>query len=184
MTPSEPSGPRVTSLDLFFAFTRITLVSFGGVLFWCRRLIVERRQWLTEQEFVELVALAQLMPGVNGINLAVMIGYRFCRWAGAAASLAGFLTAPFFVVMGIGMLYQRYGDLPVVQQALAGMAAVAVGLLLATAAKMATVLKRRPRAWFFAVLTFAGVGAMRWPLLAVLAALAPWAIVLAWKGRL
>jgi chromate transporter len=184
MTQSEPSRPRVTPLDLFFAFTRITLVSFGGVLFWCRRLFVERKQWLTEQEFVEFVALAQLMPGVNGINLAVMIGYRFCGWAGAAASLAGFLTAPFFVVMGIGMLYHRYGNLPIVQDALSGMASVAVGLLLATAAKMATVLRKRWNAWLFLALTIAGVGVMRWPLLAVLAVLAPLAIALAWKGRL
>ena len=184
MTGTEPHGRRVTPLDLFLAFTRITLVSFGGVLFWCRRLFVERTQWLTEQEFVELVAVAQLMPGVNGINLAVMIGYRFCGWAGAAMSLAGFLTAPVFVVVAIGMLYTRYGDLPPVQDALGGMAAVAVGLLLATAAKMATVLRRRWNAWLFLALTIAGVGVMRWPLLAVLAVLAPPAIALAWKGRL
>lgn len=183
MKPSDSPAPHVGPLDLFVAFTRITLVSFGGVLFWSRRLFVERRRWLTEQEFVEINALAQLLPGVNGINLAVMIGHRFCGGAGAAASLAGFLATPCLVVTAIGVLYQRYGALPIVHDALTGMAAVAVGLLLATAGRMATVLQRRPRPWFFVLLTFLGIGVMRWPLLAVLAALAPLAIASAWKGK-
>jgi chromate transporter len=180
--PLEPDRPRVTPLDLFFAFTQITSISFGGVLFWCRRLIVERRRWLTDQEFVEIVALANLLPGVNGINLAVMIGYRFSRWSGAFASLAGFLAAPCVIVIVIGFLHQRYGALASVQHALTGMSAVAVGLLLSTAAKLAAVLQRGALPWLFVVLAFVGVGVMRWPLLAVLAVLAPLAIVAAWKG--
>lgn len=183
MKPSGSPAPQIGPSDLFLAFARITLVSFGGVIFWTRRLVVERRCWLTEQEFAEINALAQLLPGVNGVNLAVMIGYRFCGGAGAAASLAGFLATPCLVVTAIGVLYQRYGALPLVQDALTGMAPVAVALLLATAGKMATVLQRRPGPWLFVILTFLGVGVMRWPLLAVLAALAPWAIAAAWKGR-
>ena len=183
MPPSETHGARVTALDLFVAFTQITLISFGGVLFWTRRLIVERRHWLTDQEFVELVALANLLPGVNGINLAVMIGHRFLQWRGAAAALAGFLAAPCIVVTAIGVLHARYGELPLVQHALTGMSAVAVGLLIATGAKLAAVLKRRPAPWLFVVLAFAGVGVMRWPLLLVLAVLAPCAIAAAWKDR-
>jgi chromate transporter len=180
---SETHGSRVTALDLFLAFTQITLISFGGVLFWTRRLIVERRGWLTDQEFVELVALANLLPGVNGINLAVMIGHHFGQWRGTAAALAGFLTAPCVVVTAIGVLHQRYGELPMVQHALTGMSAVAVGLLIATAAKLSAVLKRRWRPWLFVLLTFAGIGVMRWPLLIVLAALAPLAIAAEWQGK-
>ena len=182
MTP-DSQAPRVTAGDLFLAFTQITLISFGGVLFWCRRMLVERRRWLTEQEFVELAALAQLLPGVNGINLVVMVGYRFARWAGVAASLAGFLGAPCLVVIVIGVLYQQYGEVPLVQDALRGMSAVAVGLLFSTAAKMATVLERRWLPWLFVMLAFVGVGVMRWPLLAIVVVLAPWAIAAAWKGR-
>jgi chromate transporter len=179
---TESHGPRVSALDLFVAFTQVTLISFGGVLFWMRRLIVERRRWLSDQEFVELVALANLLPGVNGINLAMMIGYRFARWTGAAASLAGSLAAPCLMVIGIGFLHQRYGALPLVHDALTGMSAVALGLLLATAAKLSVVLERRALPWLFVLLAFVGVGVMRWPLLAVLAALAPLAIAAAWKG--
>lgn len=152
-------------------------------MFWSRRFIVERRRWLSEQEFVEIVALAQLLPGVNGVNLVVMIGYRFAGWAGAAASLAGFLGPPCLVVIVLGVFYESYGAVPLVQDALKGMSVVAVGLLLATGARMATVLQRRWRPWAFVVLTFSAIGLMRWPLLAVVGALAPLAIAAAWKDR-
>jgi chromate transporter len=180
---AQPQPLRVTALDLFLAFTRITLSSFGGALFWSRRAIVEQHRWLTEHEFVETLSLAQLLPGANGVNLAVLIGYRFGGWKGALASLAGFLTAPSIVIMALGFLHHRYGELPLVHAALTGMSAVAVGLLLAMASRMVIVLRRRVLPWLFVVLTFAGVGVMRWPFLAVVGALAPFAIHAAWKGR-
>src|SRR5688500_2304276 len=105
MNPHQPTRPQVTSLDLFLAFAGLTLHSVGGVLFWIRRLVVERNRWLAEQEFVELVALAQLLPGVNGINLAVLIGFRFSGLAGAAAALAGFLGPPILIVVALGVLH-------------------------------------------------------------------------------
>jgi chromate transporter len=83
----------------------------------------------------------------------------------------------------MGMLYQRYGAVPQVQQALAGMSKVAAGLLLATVIKLAMVLPLRWRPWIFGLLAFGGVGVMRWPLLAVIVALAPCAVFLNWKAK-
>jgi chromate transporter len=177
------SPEEVTPADLFVEFTRLTLHSFGGALFWSRRMLVERRQWLTEQEFVELLAFAQLLPGANGLNLAVLVGYRFAGLTGAIASAAGFIGAPVLVILVIGAVYQHYGASTVVRDALTGMSSVAVGLLIATVAKMVFVLQRRWLPWLFAVLTFAGVGLMRWPLLAVVGVLAPLAIGFAWRGK-
>ena len=179
----QPTHVPPSARDLFFAFTRITLSSFGGALFWSRRAIVEQHRWLGEHEFVEILALAQLLPGANGVNLAVLIGYRFDGVRGAFASLAGFLTAPFAVIMTLGFLHRQYGELPVVHAALTGMAAVAVGLLIAMATRMIIVLQRRWLPWLFVTLTFVGVGVMRWPFLAVVGALAPFAIVASWRGR-
>src|SRR5205085_1409290 len=96
---------RISALDLFFAFTRLTFQSFGGALFWSRRMLVENRRWLTETEFVELLALAQLLPGANGVNMAVLVGYRFAGTAGAAAALAGFMGAPCILVIALGVLH-------------------------------------------------------------------------------
>jgi chromate transporter len=87
------------------------------------------------------------------------------------------------VAIGMGVLYQHYGALPQVQQALAGMSSVAAGLLLATVIKLAMVLPRRWRPWLFGMLAFVAVGVMRWPLLWVMGALAPGAVFAAWRER-
>jgi chromate transporter len=83
----------------------------------------------------------------------------------------------------MGVLYQQFGALPQVQLALVGMSKVAAGLLLATVTKLAMVLPRQWRPWFFALLAFVGVGVMRWPLLWVMGGLAPWAVFMAWKEK-
>ena len=183
MSAAHPESAHVTPSDLFFAFALLTLHSFGGALFWSRRMLIEKKRWLSEQEFVEMLALSQLLPSANGVNLAVMVGYRFAGWKGAAAAMAGFLGGPIVIIIGIGVLYEHFGAMPLVKHALGGMASAAVGLLLATAVKLAKVLQWRWRPWMFVVLAFAAVGIMRWPLLLVVGALAPFAIAAAWKGH-
>jgi chromate transporter len=183
MKQAESHGPHVSALALFLTFSRISLSGFGGVPFWARRVLVERQRWLTDQEFVDLLSLGQLLPGPNVLNLTVMVGCRFAGWTGAASAAAGFLGWPCLVVIALGALQQRYGALPLVQQAPTGMLAVAVGLLLATVMKMATVLPRQWRPWLFGVMAFVGVGVLRWPLLVVMGALAPLAMAAAWKGK-
>lgn len=183
MKQTESDKPRLSRLALFLTFSRISLSSFGGALFWARRGLVERQRWLTEREFVELLTLGQLLPGPNVLNLTVMVGYRFAGWTGAAASVAGYLGWPCLVVIGMGVLYQQYGSLPQVQQALAGMSKVAAGLLLATVIKLAMVLPRQWWPWLFGMLAFVGVGILRWPLVWVMIGLSPVAIFFAWKEK-
>jgi len=183
MEQTKSSKLRVNPSALFLSFSRISLSSFGGAIFWARRELVERRGWLTDREFVEIFTLGQLLPGPNVLNVTVIVGHRFAGWTGAAAGVAGFLGWPVLVVVGMGVLYQHYGALPHVRQALAGMSSVAAGLLFATVVKLAMVLPRNWRPWLFGALAFAGVGIMRWPLLWVMCALAPGAIFVAWKER-
>ncbi len=181
--PSESEKPRITRLALFLTFSRISLSSFGGALFWARRALVERQRWLTDREFLDALTLGQLLPGANVLNVSVIVGYRFGGWSGAAACVAGFLGWPCLVVVGMGILYRHFGALPEVQHALAGMSKVAAGLLLLAVVKLAMVLPRRWWPWLLGALSFAGVGIMRWPLLWVMGALAPWAIFIAWRGQ-
>jgi chromate transporter len=183
MQQAESQGPKIGVLAIFLTFSHITLSSFGSPLFWARRALVERQHWLTEREFVDLLALGQLLPGPNVLNLAALVGYRFAGWGGAVVACAGFMGWPFLLVIAMGALHQRYGALPLVQQALTGMSAVAAGLLLASGVKMAAVLPRQWRLWLFGVLAFTGVGVLRWPLLVVVGALAPCTIVAAWKDK-
>jgi len=183
LNQTESQKPRVSRIALFLTFSRISLSSFGGALFWARRGLVEQQRWLTEREFVDLLTIGQLLPGPNVLNLTVMVGHRFAGLTGAAAAVAGYLGWPCLVVIGMGVLYQHYGALPQVQQALAGMSSVAAALLLATVIKLAMVLPRRWRPWLFGMLAFVGVGILRWPLLWVLGALAPLAVFAAWKEK-
>jgi len=173
----------IAPLELFFAFSQLALSGFGGVLPWAHRTLVEKKGWLTQREFVDTLAMGQLLPGPNIGNMAVMIGYRFAGYTGAAAAFAGLVGGPFLLMIAAGLLYQTYGTLPLVQQALSGMSAVAAGLVLATGLKMTASLRRHWRPWLFAALSLAGVGALRWPLLAVVGGLAPFAIAAAWGGE-
>jgi chromate transporter len=188
-TPSSltPSGPvsqlRITPLRLFLTFTQITLSGFGGTGFWTRLVLVERRQWLSHREYVDCMSIAQLLPGPNVFNLSVIVGHRLGGYAGALAAISGLVVWPFFMMIGVGLLYGRYGELPLVQRALAGISAVAVGLVFANAIKLASVLPRHWRPWLIVALAFVGIGVMRLPLIGVAAVLAPFGIALAWREK-
>ena len=136
----RPQSPR----DLFFSFTWLALQGFGGVLAIVQRDLVEKKKWLTPDEFLEDWAVAQVLPGPNVVNLSVMIGDRYFGPRGAAAALAGMLTVPLFVILTLAVLYAHYADNPQVAGALRGMGAVAAGLIAATGIKLIPALRRLP----------------------------------------
>jgi chromate transporter len=118
-------------IQVFLVFSQIGLPSFGGsVAAWMHREFVERRGWLEESEFATALAVARILPGVNIVNLAVLIGQRLKGLTGAAAAVAGLLTGPILVVVGLGFLYQRFAGMVFLQNVLEGIAASAVGLLI------------------------------------------------------
>jgi chromate transporter len=180
---ATPGQPAIDPPLLFVTFSQISLSGFGGTLPWAYRMLVERKAWLTQREFAETLALGQLLPGPNVCNMAAMIGYRYAGYRGAFAALAGLIVWPFLIMIVTAILYQRYGELPLVQQALSGMSAVAAGLVLSTGIKMASGMRRHWRPWLFAALSFAAIGLLRWPLLAVVGALAPVAVFVSWWSR-
>jgi chromate transporter len=182
VSQDDPARRRIGPLVLFLAFTEIAVSGFGGTLPWSYRTLVETRRWLTDREFMEMLALGQLLPGPNICNVAIMVGWRFAGYGGAAASLAGLVVMPFLFMAVVGFLYVRYGDTRIAQQALTGMSAVAAGLVLATGLKMLSSLPRRWLPALFGVLAFVGVGLLRLPLLGVLLVLAPAAVALAWRA--
>ncbi len=118
-------------IQVFIVFSQIGLSSFGGsVAVWMHREFVERRGWLEESEFATALAVARIMPGVNIVNLAVLIGQRLKGFTGAAAAVVGLLTGPIVVVIGLGFLYQRFAGIVFLQNVLEGIAASTVGLLI------------------------------------------------------
>ena len=177
--PTDPPPREVSALEILATFNRIAISGFGGTLPWAFRILVERKKLVTAREFTEWLALGQVLPGPNVLNLSVMIGYHYAGYTGAAAGIAGLMGLPFFIMIAVGLAYDRVGQAALAQDALAGMSAVAVGLVLATAFKMAGSMHRRWRPWVFATVSFICVGVLRLPLLGVLAVLAPLGIFLA-----
>jgi chromate transporter len=171
---APPARPRSIT-DLFVSFTLLALQGFGGVMAVVQREVVERKRWLTQEEFVEDWAVAQIMPGPNVVNLSLMIGGRFFGLAGAMASLAGLLAVPLVLVLLLALVHERFAGMPAVAGALRGMAAVSAGLIGAAAFKMAAALARNPMPlpWCLALaaLGFASVALLHLPLLYVLLAL-------------
>lgn len=180
-TGAAATSTAITPWLIYLTFTKTSLSGFGGTLFWARRKLVEDLKWLTAAEFNETYALGQVIPGANMYNFAILFGYRHAGVRGAVAGALGFFSMPMFVVLSAALFYQHFGTLPLVNKALTGMFAVVVGLTIANAYKMAQGQPRKWRPWAFSLLTFAAVGALRWPLLAVMLALAPLAIGQAWR---
>ncbi len=172
---SSPLSPRAKPRspgDLFVSFTGIALQGFGGVVAIIQREIVDRKRWLTPQEFVEEWAVAQIMPGPNVINLALMIGARHFGLRGALAAMAGLITLPLLIVLALGLAYTRYGSHPQLASALRGMGAVAAGMVMATGLKLAAALKSSPlgipACGALGAAAFVAVALLRWPLVYVL----------------
>jgi chromate transporter len=182
---SPPAAPNIpTHADLFLAFFKITAIGFGGALPWTRRMFVEQKRWMTAEEFNNVYALCQFLPGPNIVNLASVFGARMRGATGAMAAWAGFLVLPFCLMLAAGVLYERYGDVEAVRRVLGGLAPAVAGLIIATVAKMAAPLFRRlSPAPFVFLATAAAIGLMRWPLLWVMIVLVPASIALAWRGR-
>lgn len=176
-----PSPPRVSRTELFWGFLTVSLSGFGGVMPFARRMLVERRRWLTEREFLDLLGLCQFLPGPNIVNMSICVGSRFQGGAGAAIACGGLLIAPFCLVLALGALYSRFGELTAVRGALGGLGAAAAGLVVSTGLRMLWPYRRSGHAMAFAAMTFVAVALLRWPLHWVLLVLAPLSIAVAWR---
>jgi len=178
VAPAVPT-PR----QLFLGFLSIGASGFGGVLPFARRMLVERKGWLTSAEFTEVLSLGQFLPGPNICNVSVCVGRRFHGLRGALAAFGGLMLVPFLVVTALGLLYARYGHRPEVEAAFDGIAAAAAGLVVATGLKMLDAHRRDGLALLVVAVTFVGIALFRWPLLILLLVVAPLSVALAWWRR-
>ena len=172
MSDQAPLNHPQSKADLFWSFTILALQGFGGVLAVVQRELVEKKRWMSREQFIEDWAVAQIMPGPNVINLALMIGGRYFGMAGALAGVAGMLAAPMVVVLVLAIAFGGVSDAPWAQGALRGMGAVSAGLIAAVGLKLISALRKNPMGMpacvLLAAASFVGVGVMRWPLLHVL----------------
>lgn len=184
--PLSEDPPRPQSLtDLFVSFTLLALQGFGGVLAVVQRELVEKKRWMTREEFIEDWAVAQIMPGPNVVNLSLMIGGRYFGLKGAMAALAGMLTVPLVLVLVLAMVHAQFAAYPGVAGALRGMGAVAAGLIAATGLRLAGALLKNTLGLRLCIglglLCFVAIALLRWPLAYVLLGLGGLACTLAWR---
>jgi chromate transporter len=169
--------------DLFWAFAGVGLMGFGGVVAVARHMLVERRRWLTASEFTDLLALCQFLPGGNILNLSAAVGLRFAGRLGSVAAVSGLMGPPVVIVLLMGVVYERYRDLPLVRGLFVGLAAAAAGLIVATTISLAKPLRNKPIGIVVALVSFAAIAWLRLPLLEVMLVMAPLSVLLAWLFR-
>lgn len=176
--PAVPSRPA-----LFLGFLEIAAFSFGGAAAWARRILVEERKWLRDEEFTEALTLGQVLPGPNVINLSIYVGDRFHGPLGAILAFSGLMLLPTGLAIGVDVVLVRWGHMSVVQAALAGVGAAAAGLVIATGLKMGKRFRGRPVPILFAALALLAHAVLRLPLPAIVLGLGPVSIAAAWRAR-
>jgi len=123
---------RVSLVEIFRAFLVIGGISFGGgLIVYLRNTIVKKYHWLDESTFVEMISISQTLPGSYAVNVGVFVGDRLRGTVGAVAAVAGLCLPAVLFMLTAGVLYGIHGERPDVTAMLHGVAAAAVGLVLA-----------------------------------------------------
>jgi chromate transporter len=168
-TAATPTSRPATVLQVFLEFLIIGATSFGGgVVAYLRNSLVSRRGWLDDKGFVELLSISQSLPGLNSTNMAILIGDRLCGLAGALAGIVGICLPGGLLMFAAGMVYHQHGDHALVTAALKGVAAAAVGLILATVVQLGKKSLEHTADAVFVVATVLGVNRLHQSVLTVL----------------
>ena len=179
-----PVTPPKTLTELFLGFLWMGARSFGGVLPWAHRVMVEERRWLTPADFAETIGLCQFLPGPNVGNSTIVLGKRWFGLRGAVVAFLGLMALPFVWVLALGALYADFAGDPTVRAIVTGVGAAGAGLFIGTAIKLGRTLARKPVGLVLIVACFAAVALARLSLLFVLPAGLVIAIVAARKSWL
>ena len=132
------------SLQLFGTFFKIGAFTLGGgyaMIPLVQREVVDRRGWIAEEEFLDLIALAQSAPGVIAVNTAVFVGYKIAGWRGVVMSVLGATLPSFLIILLIAMCFPRFRDSPQVEAVFKGIRPAVVALIAAPLYKMAKAAK-------------------------------------------
>lgn len=175
---SEPASLKLLCLLCF----KVGTLSFGGGLSgWFYQEFVLRHQLVDDEDFSTSLAIAQMLPGPNVVNLIICLGEQLRGPVGSLVCIASFLIGPFFAVLGLYALFDHLSGYPLLPLFFNGIAFAAIGLLLMTCIRGARRAMRFPAHFVIMAATAILVGVLQWPLIPVVLALAPVSILLVWK---
>jgi len=178
-----PPGPKSLG-DLFLGFLWIGARSFGGVLPWAYRTLVEERRWMTHADFTETIGLCQFLPGPNIGNASIVLGKRWFGLAGSIVAFLGLMALPFVWVLALFVVYNDFAEQPLLRSIVTGVGAAGAGLFIGTAIKLGRALVTKPFAVALIATCFLLVAVGRISLLAVIPAGVAIALLAARRGWL
>ena len=126
--------------NLFWTYLKIGTFTLGGgyaMLPLIQREVVDRQAWIDEEEFLNMIALAQAAPGLIAVNSAIFIGWRVGGWRGVCGAVLGAVLPSFLIILAIAMVFQDWKELPAVEAAFKGIRPAVVALIAAPLFKMA-----------------------------------------------
>ncbi len=141
--------------QLFWTYLKIGTFTLGGgyaMLPLIQREVVDRRGWIDEQEFLNMIALAQAAPGLIAVNSAIFIGWRIGGWKGVCGAVLGAVLPSFLIILGIAMVFADWKELPAVEAVFKGIRPAVVALIAAPLFKLA---KSAKISWLTALIPIA-----------------------------
>ncbi len=127
-------------LQLFWTFLKIGTFTLGGgyaMIPLVEREVVDTRHWISREEFLNMLALAQSAPGIIAVNTAIFVGYAIRGWRGVVCTVLGAVLPSFCIILLIAAVFTRYKDLPAVEAVMKGVRPAVVALIVAPLYKMA-----------------------------------------------
>lgn len=131
---------RIKYCDLFWSFFKIGTFTIGGgyaMIPLMEREIVDRHAWLSDEEFLDQVALSQSLPGILAVNMATGVGYRLKGYRGSAVAVVGNIMMPIIFILLLAMLYHLFKENVWVERFFMGVRPAAVALIAAPVFKLA-----------------------------------------------
>lgn len=171
---TSSTGRTVSLADLAGTFLLVGATSFGGGLTgYLRRMLVEKTRWLTNEEFLRGLSVAQVVPGPNAVNLAIFVGHRFHGLLGSCVAVSAVLLVPLVALSALAIAWSTWGSVSGVQGTLKALGAFGAGFMAATGLSMFRAARLRGADLATGAAAFAAVAILRWPVPAVLGALIP-----------
>jgi chromate transporter len=178
---TEAQTGKAPLADVFWSFLKIGGSAFGGsTQAMMHREVVERRKWVDDEAFLAGLAISQVLPGANPVNLALYMGMKARGGAGAVVAVTAMIIPAFCIILLMGFAYRQYSGMPITHFILGGVAAVGIGATLAVGAKVTSKLPRDFWTVAIGLAVFVSVGVMRWPMLPVVAIAVPLSIGIAY----